>query len=205
MLNNYLSPLMTNGEILAISNLLLESRALPKSEMIAVLGKLVSDCVPQRSMKLVSELLANEAFHLQGTRILSKHSKNDIMCHDALLFLLYEVRKQSPQGNVRRTGYAKRASGSSLLHKVRKDGFSWRQQGEESTLEAPPVLQLVSARSSADRSFSSIISLIKEGQYDTWTGKRRCRPSTASEKPYRRSLPGAAETAASTRWSAPRV
>lgn len=57
------SPLMTNGEILAVSKILLDSRALAKDEMFRVLDKLIAGCVPQKSMKLVSDLLANEKFH----------------------------------------------------------------------------------------------------------------------------------------------
>lgn len=57
------SPLMTNSEILAVSKILLESRAFSKQEMWDILDKLVSGCVPQRNMKLVSDLLANEKYH----------------------------------------------------------------------------------------------------------------------------------------------
>ena len=57
------SPLMTNSEILAVSKILLESRAFTKTEMSTILDKLISGCVPQKNMKLVSDLLANEKFH----------------------------------------------------------------------------------------------------------------------------------------------
>lgn len=57
------SPLMTNGEILAVSKILLDSRAFTKAEMSAVLDKLLAGCVPQKNMKLVSDLLANEKYH----------------------------------------------------------------------------------------------------------------------------------------------
>ena len=57
------SPLMTNSEILAVSKILLESRAFTKKEMAVVLDKLISGCVPQSNMKLVTDLLANERFH----------------------------------------------------------------------------------------------------------------------------------------------
>lgn len=57
------SPLMTNSEILAVSKILLESRAFTKQDMSSILDKLVSGCVPQENMKLVSDLLANEKFH----------------------------------------------------------------------------------------------------------------------------------------------
>lgn len=62
-LEGYQSPLMTNSEILAVSKILLESRAFSKKEMTAVLDKLISGCVPQKNMKLVADLLANEQFH----------------------------------------------------------------------------------------------------------------------------------------------
>lgn len=57
------SPLMTNSEILAVSKILLESRAFPKAELSALLNKLVAGCVPQENSKMVSDLLANEKFH----------------------------------------------------------------------------------------------------------------------------------------------
>lgn len=54
---------MTNSEILAVSMILLESRAFSKKEMDALLGKLIEGCVPLRNMKLVSDLIANEKYH----------------------------------------------------------------------------------------------------------------------------------------------
>ena len=54
---------LSNSEILAVCKILLESRAFPKPELSAILDKLISGCVPQSNMKLVSDLLANEKFH----------------------------------------------------------------------------------------------------------------------------------------------
>ena len=51
---------LTNGEILAICKILLDSRAFPKSEMSDVLSKLISCCVPEHNQKLVTELIRNE-------------------------------------------------------------------------------------------------------------------------------------------------
>lgn len=56
-------PVMSNAEILAVSKILLESRAFSGEEMSLLLDKLVSGCVPQENMRLVSELLANERYH----------------------------------------------------------------------------------------------------------------------------------------------
>ncbi len=54
---------MTNGEILAVSKILLESRAFTKDEISRILDKMVSGCVPKQNMKLVSDLILNEKFH----------------------------------------------------------------------------------------------------------------------------------------------
>lgn len=63
LLSGYQSPLMTNSEILAVSKILLESRAFTKKEMSTVLDKLIAGCVPMKNMKLVTDLLANEKYH----------------------------------------------------------------------------------------------------------------------------------------------
>ena len=57
------STLMDNSEILAVSKILLESRAFTKKEITAILDKLILGCVPRKSMKLVSDLIANEKDH----------------------------------------------------------------------------------------------------------------------------------------------
>lgn len=54
---------LTNGEILAICKILLDSRALLKSEMTEVLDKLISCCVPEKNQKMVKELIGNEKYH----------------------------------------------------------------------------------------------------------------------------------------------
>lgn len=57
------SALMDNSEILAVSKILLESRAFTKKEINAILDKLILGCVPRKNMKLVSDLIANEKYH----------------------------------------------------------------------------------------------------------------------------------------------
>lgn len=57
------SSMMTNSEILAVSKILLASRAFTKREVKTILDKLVEGCVPIKNMKLVSELIANEKYH----------------------------------------------------------------------------------------------------------------------------------------------
>ena len=55
--------MMTNSEILAVSKILLESRAFTKRELKIILDKLVQGCVPLKNMKLVCDLIANEKYH----------------------------------------------------------------------------------------------------------------------------------------------
>lgn len=55
--------LMTNSEILAVSKILLESRAFTKKEISAILDKMIAGCVPLKNMKLVSDLISNEKYH----------------------------------------------------------------------------------------------------------------------------------------------
>lgn len=55
--------LMSNDEILAVSKILLESRAFTQKEMNKILDKLIAGCVPRRNMKLVMDLITNEKFH----------------------------------------------------------------------------------------------------------------------------------------------
>lgn len=54
---------MTNSEILAVTKILLESRAFTKKELNSILNKMVEGCVPLKNMKLVSDLIANEKYH----------------------------------------------------------------------------------------------------------------------------------------------
>lgn len=56
-------PLMSNSEILAVSKILLESRAFTKKELNSILDKLVECCVPLKNMKVVSDLILNEKYH----------------------------------------------------------------------------------------------------------------------------------------------
>ncbi len=55
--------LLNNDEIFAVSKILLDSRAFTKREICLILDKLVSECVPQKNIKLVSDLISNEKYH----------------------------------------------------------------------------------------------------------------------------------------------
>ena len=56
-------PLLNNSEILAVCKILLESRSMRRDEMLPILDKLITCCVPERSKRAVVELLANEKHH----------------------------------------------------------------------------------------------------------------------------------------------
>lgn len=53
----------SNEEVLAISKILLDSRAFTKAEMMDLLDKLLECCVPLENRKMVNELIANEKIH----------------------------------------------------------------------------------------------------------------------------------------------
>ena len=54
---------LSNSEILAVCKILLESRSMRKDEMLPILDKLISRCVPEQNKKAVQELIANEKYH----------------------------------------------------------------------------------------------------------------------------------------------
>lgn len=55
--------MMSNSEILAVSKILLGSRAFSKKDVGIILDKLVKGCAPIKNMKLVSDLIGNEKYH----------------------------------------------------------------------------------------------------------------------------------------------
>ena len=54
---------MSNSEIFAVCKILLESRAFTKEEMMPIINKLLSCCVPPKNMSKVKDLLSNEMYH----------------------------------------------------------------------------------------------------------------------------------------------
>ncbi len=65
---------LTNGEILGICKILLDSRAFTKEDMNKILDELIACCVPKDNQKLVDDLIGNEEFHYVEPR----HGKNFI-------------------------------------------------------------------------------------------------------------------------------
>lgn len=54
---------LQNSEVLALCKILLDSRAFTKEEMVDMLDKLITCCVPKINQKRVKELISNEEFH----------------------------------------------------------------------------------------------------------------------------------------------
>jgi predicted DNA-binding transcriptional regulator YafY len=54
---------LQNSEVLALCKILLDSRAFTKTEMVEMLDKLITCCVPQVNQKRVKDLIRNEEFH----------------------------------------------------------------------------------------------------------------------------------------------
>lgn len=63
---------ISNEEMIAISKILLESRAFTKDEMMSILDRLIETCTPYRERRLIDSLLENERFHYVEPR----HHKN---------------------------------------------------------------------------------------------------------------------------------
>lgn len=54
---------LSNEETLAVSKILLASRAFTKKEMVDILDKLIKNCVPRENRRLINGLLENEKYH----------------------------------------------------------------------------------------------------------------------------------------------
>lgn len=54
---------LKNSEVLALCKILLDSRAFTKAEMVEMLDKLITCCVPKVNQKRVRDLISNEEFH----------------------------------------------------------------------------------------------------------------------------------------------
>ena len=91
--------ILSNSEILAISKILLESRAFTKKEVSSILKKLVDGCVPLKNMKLVSALIANEKYHY-----VELHNKSCIKDK------LWELGESIKESNILKIRYCKQGA-----------------------------------------------------------------------------------------------
>lgn len=58
----------SDGEILAVCKILLESRSMVREEIAPILERLIACCATEQSRKIVHSLVANEEFHYIGPR-----------------------------------------------------------------------------------------------------------------------------------------
>lgn len=98
--------MMTNSEILAVSKILLESRAFTSRELKTILDKLVEGCVPFKNMKIVSDLIANEKYHYVELNhkeyIHDKLWEIGLDIHEHNLVSLWYARANAPRESVKR-------------------------------------------------------------------------------------------------------
>ena len=98
--------MMTNSEILAVSKILLESRAFTRRELKIILDKLVEGCVPLKNMKLVSDLIANEKYHYVELNhkeyIQDKLWETGSDIHEHNLVSLRYARANAPRESIKR-------------------------------------------------------------------------------------------------------
>lgn len=99
--------LMSNDEILAVSKILLESRAFTKKEISTILDKMVAGCVPQKNMKLVSDLISNEKYHY--VELNHKSVVKD---------KLWELGKEVKQANLLELTYKKQIASKETVKRI---------------------------------------------------------------------------------------
>lgn len=98
--------IMSNSEILAVSKILLESRAFTKCEIENILLKMIAGCVPYKNMKLVSELIGNEQYHY-----VELHHKSKIQDK------LWELGTEIKQCNILEITYQKQVASKELVRR----------------------------------------------------------------------------------------
>ena len=98
--------MMNNSEILAVSKILLESRAFTKRELKIILDKLVAGCVPLKNMKIIKDLIANEQYHYVELNhkeyIQDKLREIGEDIHEHNLISLRYARANAPRESIRR-------------------------------------------------------------------------------------------------------
>lgn len=99
--------MMSNTEILAVSKILLESRAFTKKEIVDILDKLVTGCVPLKNMKLVTDLISNERYHY-----VELHNKSCIQDK------LWELGEEIKQCNLLEITYQKQVSSKETVKRI---------------------------------------------------------------------------------------
>ena len=98
---------MSNSEILAVSKILLESRAFTKKEIDRILNKMISGCVSLQNIKLVSDLIANEKHHYIELR-----NKSNIQ------EILWDIGLDIKKNTLIEITYEKQVSAKETVHRL---------------------------------------------------------------------------------------
>jgi len=102
---------MTNSEILAVSKILLESRAFIKRELTVILKKLIEGCVPQQNMKLVKSLIANEEYYFYMNAFIVEKDTRGRYIHKydyPAIFRIDRIKEYKPLEEKFQVSYANR-------------------------------------------------------------------------------------------------
>lgn len=95
---------LTNSEVLALCKILLDSRAFTKNEMVGMLDKLITCCVPKSNQKIVQDLIRNEEFHYVEPRHKSQFIDRLWDIGQAIRNTQYiEIKYQGVQGSTVKT------------------------------------------------------------------------------------------------------
>lgn len=99
--------LMSDSEALAVSKILLESRAFTKKELGRILDKMIAGCVPQANRRPAAELISNEMYHYveleHGSSVLDK---------------LWELGKIIRQNKLLEISYQKMSAGGGIVKRI---------------------------------------------------------------------------------------
>lgn len=91
--------IMSNSEILAVSKILLNSRAFAKKEMDALLEKLINGCASKEFVKLVKDAVRNEQYHYVE------------LCHKSCIMdKLWELNEEIQQCEILEITYEKQVA-----------------------------------------------------------------------------------------------
>lgn len=105
----------TDGEIFVVCKILLESRAFCKSDISAILDKLILNCVPKSKQCTIKELISNELYHYVEPR----HGKHFIN-------FMWEIAKAVNKKNYIKMLYTK-ADGTSSERLVKPVGIMFSE------------------------------------------------------------------------------
>ena len=95
---------LQNSEVLALCKILLDSRAFTKGEMVDMLDKLITCCVPESNQKMVKSLIQNEEFHYVEPRHKTKFIDRMWTIGQAIQNHEYiEIKYQGVQGSTVKT------------------------------------------------------------------------------------------------------